>query len=117
MNARKNKKGQTMLEYIIIVALIAISLNAVFTYFGRATAKKVAGATEAISEEEGSKAREAADNISEETSKKRGENRSRLWRPQPRQSCGTAAAAGRQHLSTYLCSLRCLLLFLRLSIS
>ena len=44
MKARKSKKGQTMVEYIIIVALIAISLIAVFMYFGRATGKKVAGA-------------------------------------------------------------------------
>ena len=74
MTIRKSKKGQTMLEYIIIVALIAISLIAVFTYFGKATAKKVAGATEAISTEEGQNARNAADNISEDTIKKLGEN-------------------------------------------
>lgn len=73
MDSRKNKKGQTMVEYIIIVALIAISLIAVFTYFGRATAKKVAGATEAISEEEGSKAQTAAENINEDTIKRLGE--------------------------------------------
>ena len=74
MTTIKAKRGQTMIEYIIIVALIAISLIAVFTYFGRATAKKVAGATEAISTEEGQNARNAADNISEDTIKKLGEN-------------------------------------------
>ncbi len=74
MRTKRSRKGQTMLEYIIIVALIAISLIAVFTYFGKATAKKVAGATEAISDEEGQNARTAAENISEDTIKKLGEN-------------------------------------------
>ena len=74
MTIRRNRKGQTMLEYIIIVALIAIALITVFTYFGRATAKKVAGATEAISEEEGKSARDAAEKIDENTIKKLGEN-------------------------------------------
>ena len=74
MTTRRNKKGQTMLEYIIIVALIAISLIAVFTYFSRATAKKVAGATEAISTEEGREAKSAAESITQETIKNLGEN-------------------------------------------
>ena len=60
---KKSKKGQTMVEYIIIVALIAITLIAVFTYFGKATGKKVAGAAEAISDEMGSKAQQAVDSI------------------------------------------------------
>ena len=67
------RKGQTMVEYIIIVALIAISLIAVFTYLSRAIGKKAAGATEALSSEEGQKAKSAADNISESTIKSLGE--------------------------------------------
>jgi len=63
VDTRKLKKGQTMVEYIIIVALIAISLIAVFTYFGKATGKKVAGAAEMIDEEEGSKAKQAVNDI------------------------------------------------------
>ena len=72
MKARKSKKGQTMVEYII-VALIAISLIAVFMSFGRGVGKKVAGATEAISEEEGSKAKSAVEEMDENTIKKLGE--------------------------------------------
>ena len=73
MKAVKGKKGQTMVEYIIIVALVSISLIAVFMYFGRATGKKVAGAAAAISEEEGGKAKSAVEEIDENTIKKLGE--------------------------------------------
>ena len=74
MKARKSKKGQTMVEYIIIVALIAISLIAVFMYFGRGVGKKVAGATGAISEEEGNKAKDAVESIDENKLKRIGES-------------------------------------------
>ena len=67
------RKGQTMVEYIIIVALIAVSLIAVFTYLSRAIGKKAAGATEALSSEEGSKAKSAVEEISEDSIKKIGE--------------------------------------------
>ena len=73
MMKRKSKKGQTMVEYIIIVALNAISLIAVFTYFGRGVGKKVAGATAAISEEEGGKAKNAVESMDEQTIKRLGE--------------------------------------------
>ena len=67
------RKGQTMVEYIIIVVLIAVSLIAVFTFLSRAIGKKAAGATEALSSEEGSKAKAAADAISSDTIKQLGE--------------------------------------------
>ena len=67
------RRGQTMVEYIIIIVLIAISLITVFTYLSRAIGKKAAGATEALSSEEGSKAKSAADAISEESIKQLGE--------------------------------------------
>ena len=68
------RKGQTMVEYIIIVCLIAVSLIAVFTYLSRAIGKKAAGATSALSEEEGDKAKAAAESISEDTIKQLGED-------------------------------------------
>ena len=68
------RKGQTMVEYIIIVCLIAVSLIAVFTYLSRAIGKKAAGAAEALSEEEGDKAKAAAESIDENTLKQIGED-------------------------------------------
>ena len=67
------RKGQTMVEYIIIVCLIAVSLIAVFSYLARAIGKKAAGATEALSSEEGQKAKAAAEAISEDSVKNLGE--------------------------------------------
>ena len=67
------RKGQTMVEYIIIIVLIAISLIAVFTYLSRAIGKKAAGATEALSSEEGDKAKNAAEAIDESKIKQLGE--------------------------------------------
>jgi len=63
-----------MVEYIIIVCLIAVSLIAVFTYLSRAIGKKAAGATQALSSEEGDKAKSAAESISENKIKELGEN-------------------------------------------
>ena len=74
MTTRNSKKGQTMVEYIIIVALIAIALISVFTYFSRAAGRKVAGATEALSAQEGQDAKNAVENINQNTLKNLGEN-------------------------------------------
>ena len=48
----KMKKGQTMVEYIIIVALIAIALIGIFTFFGKTVHKKVKGAGESLTTEQ-----------------------------------------------------------------
>ena len=50
---KKMKKGQTMVEYIIIVALIAIALVGVFSFFGKTVHKKVRGAAETLTNEQG----------------------------------------------------------------
>lgn len=67
------RRGQTMVEYIIITCLIAVSLIAVFTFLGRAIAKKTAGAASALSQEEGDKAKNAADQINQDTIRRLGE--------------------------------------------
>ena len=66
MKSRKSKKGQTMVEYIIIVALIAIALIAVFTIFGGAVGKKVAGATDALDSDLGQEAKTRAEQLTED---------------------------------------------------
>lgn len=45
-----------MVEYIIIVVLIAITCLSLFMYFGKAIGKKVSGATSALDEEVGAEA-------------------------------------------------------------
>lgn len=61
----KFRKGQTMVEYIIIVSIIAVALIAVFSLFGKAIGRRMASATSAISTEEGNKANAAVDRMSD----------------------------------------------------
>ncbi len=66
MKNNKKRSGQAMVEYIIIVVLIAIAAIAVFGYFGGAITKKTAGATSALDEDLGSEAAAVAgENTSE----------------------------------------------------
>ena len=68
LKSKKFKKGQTMVEYIIIVALIAISLIGIFTFFGKTVHKKVKGAAEELTTEQSS------DTYDENKIKQLGEN-------------------------------------------
>lgn len=67
------RRGQTMVEYIIITCLIAVSLITVFTFLGRAIAKKAAGAASALSQQEGENAKNAANAISPDSIRTLGE--------------------------------------------
>lgn len=60
-NMPSRKSGQTMVEYIIIVVLIAISLLFLFGKFSKGIGKKIAGATSALDEEVGSEAASLAE--------------------------------------------------------
>ena len=60
------RSGQTMVEYIIIVVLIAISLLVLFGKFSKAVGTKVAGATSALDDDVGSEAQSAAENLDSE---------------------------------------------------
>ena len=54
-----------MVEYIIIVVLIAITLLVLFSRLSKATGRKIAGATSALDAEVGSEAEALAEEIDE----------------------------------------------------
>jgi len=60
----KRRSGQTMVEYIIIVGLIAIGLIALFGYFSKAVGTKVSGVTSALDDRVGSEAQGEVDKLS-----------------------------------------------------
>jgi len=71
-NRAKSRRGQTMVEYIIIVVLIAITLLVLFSKLSKATGKKIAGATSALDADVGSEAATLADDIDENKVKNLG---------------------------------------------
>lgn len=58
------KRGQTMVEYILIVALIAIALMGVIAAFTKGTGRLSAGVTSKLNEEAGQEAKNLAEGIS-----------------------------------------------------
>jgi Flp pilus assembly pilin Flp len=60
-----NRRGQTMVEYIIIVVLIAITLIVLFSKLSKATGRKVAGATAALDAAEAGNVGTALNSIDE----------------------------------------------------
>lgn len=66
----RSKRGQAMVEYIIIVVLIAITLIVLFGKFGKAIGTKVAGAAESLDENVDAAAE--VDKIDENSIKKLG---------------------------------------------
>lgn len=67
MKTRTRRNGQTMVEYIIIVVLIAITLIVLFSKFSKAVGTKVAGATSALDSDVGSEAQAEVDKINEDS--------------------------------------------------
>ena len=60
------KSGQTMVEYIIIVVVIAIAGLVLFGLFGDTLRKKMSGAVSSLDEDKGSEAQAAANGSSAE---------------------------------------------------
>lgn len=66
MQLDKSRQGQAMVEYIIIVVVIAVAALVVFGFFGDAIKKKMSGAVSALDEDLGSEAQSEASESSAE---------------------------------------------------
>ena len=64
MQLDKSRQGQAMVEYIIIVVVIAVAALVVFGFFGDTIKKKMSGAVSALDEDLGSDAQAEADKSS-----------------------------------------------------
>ena len=66
MKSIERKDGQTMVEYIIIVVVVAIAGLVLFGLFGDVLRKKMSGAVSSLDEDKGSEAQAAAQGSSAE---------------------------------------------------
>ncbi len=62
------QRGQGMTEYIIIVAMIAISAIAVYQYFGQTVRNQTAAIAQELSGQDGTAAKSAAQTAADEAS-------------------------------------------------
>ncbi len=69
----KSRRGQTMVEYIIIVAVIAIGGLVIFGIFGDTLKKKMSGVISTLDDEKGSEAQSEAGKNSADELKSMGE--------------------------------------------
>ena len=63
----KSRQGQAMVEYIIIVVVVAVAALVVFGLFGDTIKKKMSGAVSSLDEDLGSQAQSEACTSSAET--------------------------------------------------
>ncbi len=64
MQLDKSRQGQAMVEYIIIVVVVAVAALVVFGLFGDTIIKKMSGAVSSLDEDLGSDAQTEADKSS-----------------------------------------------------
>lgn len=70
----KSRRGQTMVEYIIIVAIIAIGGLVIFGIFGDTLKKKMSGVISTLDEDKGSEAQTEAGKNSADQLKDMGDD-------------------------------------------
>ena len=70
----KSRRGQTMVEYIIIVAIIAIGGLVIFGIFGDTLKKKMSGVVSTLDDEKGSEAQAEAGKSSADQLKEMGDD-------------------------------------------
>lgn len=68
LRSNRMQRGQGMTEYIIIVAMIAISAIAVYQYFGQTVRNQTAAIAQELSGQDGTAAKDAAQDAADNAS-------------------------------------------------